>query len=244
MSVFGRVHSIESFSTVDGPGVRAVIFLQGCFLNCIYCHNPDTWNIKAGELIDSDSLLKKVLEYKEYVKGGVTLSGGEPFLQPEFILDLLKKLKLEKIHTAIESSCAIELNEKTEQILEKTDLLILDLKALNEKECRKICNADISKSLNILNYCEKNNKKVWVRHVLLPNFTLKTELLKEISKFLQKFNCIERIELLPFHKMGEFKWKELNLKYNLTNTMPPTKEEVLNAAEIFKNNKIKVVVSF
>ena len=244
MSVFGRVHSIESFSTVDGPGVRSVIFLQGCFLKCIYCHNPDTWEIKAGKLIDSDSLLKQVLEYEKYIKGGITLSGGEPFLQPEFILDILEKLKLKGIHTAIESSCAVELNEKIEQILEITDLLILDLKALSEKECKKICNADILKSLNILDYCEKNNKKVWVRHVLLPNFTLKTELLKEISEFLQKFNCIKRIELLPFHKMGEFKWKELNLEYKLTETMPPTEENILKAAEIFKNEKIEVIVSF
>ncbi len=242
MNVFGRVHSFESFSTVDGPGIRSVVFLQGCSLKCIYCHNPDTWNFNAGKFVGSDYVVQKILEYRTYIKnGGVTLSGGEPLLQPKFAFEILKNLKSQGIHTAVESSCAVGFNHMIEQILEKTDLLILDLKAANENECKKICNANISKTIKILNFCEKINKKVWVRHVLLPNFTLKTKLLESLAEFLTGFSCIERVELLPFHKMGEFKWEELNLKYILKNVDAPSADELQSAIKIFKKNNLNVV---
>ncbi len=239
MGEFGWVHSIESFSTLDGPGVRVVIFLQGCFLNCIYCHNPDTWQQHTGKKIHFKDLFNKIKEYEGYIKnGGVTLSGGEPLLQSQFAANFLGCCKRNKIHTAIETAGSVDL-EKAKSVLEKTDLLILDLKGLHKLDCEKICKIKIERAIEILNYCEKEGKPVWIRHVLVPNYTLNYNKLKEIAKFLKKFKVIQRVELLPFHKMGEYKWQKLNFLYTLEQTNPPNEEEIKNCLKIFKDEGLK-----
>ena len=234
MSDFGWVHSIESFSTLDGPGVRVVVFLQGCFLNCIYCHNPDTWRQEVGKKVHFIDLFNKIQEYGKYIRnGGVTLSGGEPLLQSGFSSNFLNCCKKNGFHTAIETAGSVDL-EHAEIVLEKTDLLILDLKGLDKVDCKQICKIDIEKTIKILNYCELKEKPIWIRHVLVPKYTLNYDKLKKIAKFLKKFRNIQRVELLPFHKMGEYKWKELNLFYTLKTTKPPTREELQICSKIFE----------
>ena len=240
MGEFGWVHSIESFSTLDGPGVRVVVFLQGCLLNCIYCHNPDTWQQQVGEKIHFRDLFNKIKEYEGYIKnGGVTLSGGEPLLQVDFARNFLNCCKENQFHTAIETAGSVEL-EKSKLVLEKTDLLILDLKGLSEVDCKKICKIKIERAIEILKYCEKQKKPVWIRHVLVPNYTLNYNKLKNIAKFLKKFKVIQRVELLPFHKMGEYKWEELNFFYTLKETNPPSEEEIKNCLKIFEEEGLKI----
>ena len=234
MSEIGFVHSFESFSAVDGPGIRVVVFLQGCVNGCIYCHNPDTWAIGCGRRIEAKELAEKIEEYRGYIRsGGVTLSGGEPFLQPFFSEELLIRCKENGFHTAVESSGSVDL-KVAESVLEETDLLILDLKALRQKDCEKVCGIDINKSIEILKYCEEEKKPVWVRHVLVPGVNLDYEKLEEMAEFLKKFKTIKRVELLPFHKMGEYKWEELSIPYTLKNTKTPTENEMEKAFEIFR----------
>ncbi len=242
MSRKGKIHSIETFSTVDGPGIRLVVFLQGCFLECIYCHNPDSWNFKAGKEKTALEVFEKIKEYAAYIKnGGITISGGEPFLQPEFCLELLNLCKKEKIHTAIETAASTPL-EVSKEVINNLNLLILDLKAAEKDAAKKICKIDIKNPVETLKYCEKIKKDVWVRHVLLSGFTLKEEELNKTAEFLKEFSCIKRVELLPFHKMGEFKWQELKIPYSLKEVEPPTDEEINTAVKIFKNHKINVIV--
>ena len=223
---FGRVHSIESFSAVDGPGVRMVIFLQGCYLNCIYCHNPDSWSAQAGKVMGVRQLLEKFEEYRGYLKnGGVTISGGEPLLQ----------------HTAIETAGSVPL-KKALPALNVADLLILDIKSLDENCAKSICKLNIENTINILKHCEQVSKPVWIRHVLLPGYTLKHNLLHELAKFIKKFKCVERVELLPFHKLGEYKWRELGMHYKLEDIKEPTAEELEQCIDIFKSEGVLALI--
>ena len=231
----GFIHSIESFSTVDGPGIRVVIFLQGCFLNCIYCHNPDTWAINSGKEVSAEKLIEQIEEYRGYIKnGGVTLSGGEPLLQPVFVEKFLALCKDRGFHTAIETAASVSL-KNVEKVLNRTDLLILDLKGLNPLDCKKVCAIEVERVIRILNFFEENNRPVWVRHVIVLGITLDFKKLEEIAVFLGKYSVIECVELLPFHKMGEYKWKELNIPYTLENTRVPTEEEMEKCNQIFKS---------
>ena len=240
-NVMGKVHSIESFSAVDGPGIRVVVFLQGCFLRCIYCHNPDTWDVNGGKKMSAEDVAKKVLEYENYItKGGVTLSGGEPLLQTEFALNLLKILKEKNLHTACETAASLPL-KRVKDVLKYIDLVILDLKSIDEESCKKICRLDVNSSLDLLNYCEKTKKDVWVRHVIVPQYTLNFEKLKEMAVFLKKFSVIKKAKLLAFHKMGEYKWKELNFEYDLYDLRVPTQKEIDLAVKIFRDEGLLIV---
>lgn len=232
--VTGRIHSLESFGAVDGPGVRFIVFLQGCPLKCLYCHNADSWDAKSGEIITSEELTDKIIDYKNFIeKGGVTFSGGEPLLQYEFVLDTIKRCKEINLHTAIDTSGSIPLG-KVKDTIDACDLLLLDIKSFDSELCKKITGMDNTNALAILDYCEKTGKAVWIRHVCVPNLTLDQEKLTKLADYLRNFDCIEKVELLPFHKMGEYKWEELNRHYELTDTPSPTKEEMEMAKDIFK----------
>lgn len=231
--VFGRVHSEESFGTLDGPGVRFVVFLQGCALRCIYCHNPDTWNTKEGELVSSKSVVKKILRYRSFIKdGGVTLSGGEPLMQPEFCKAIIQGCSEYGLHTAIDTSGAIPL-ERCVDAVNAADMLLLDVKTLDNGLSKKITGRGNEDTLRLLAYCESVGKTVWIRHVLVPGYTLFEDQLVELADFLKEFRCVEKVELLPFHKLGEFKWKELQCEYSLYDTPAPTRDEVAMAKRIF-----------
>lgn len=236
--VSGYVHSQESFGTVDGPGIRYVFFLQGCPLRCLYCHNPDSIPQKQGNIWTAAQVVRQVLRHKSYIQsGGVTLSGGEPLYQPEFATAILKLLAQEGIHTAIDTSGFMPLS-LVQQAVDTTDLILLDIKALEPELCRDISGADNANALALLNYCEQTGKPVWIRHVLLKGYTLDEKKLEDLAKFLQGYTCVQRIELLPFHKLGESKWQELDpalgLEYQLYDTPETSKEEAQWARALFR----------
>jgi pyruvate formate lyase activating enzyme len=236
----GRIHSIESFGAVDGPGVRFVAFLQGCPLKCLFCHNPDSWETNGGREISAKELVDQILEYRNFIKdGGVTLSGGEPLMQPEFVKEVLTLCKQNGLHTAIDTSGGVELI-LSRQAIDAADMLLLDIKDVDSDDCEVLTGRPNKMAFDTLDYCEKTKKPVWIRHVLVPGYTLKQEKLERLAKFLSGYQCIEKVELLPFHKMGEFKWKEMNKKYELSDTPIPTEEQVKMAREIFIKQGLKL----
>lgn len=241
MAIRGRFHSKETFGTVDGPGIRYVAFLQGCNLRCLYCHNPDTWNGEGYAFMMSvPDFVRDVLSYRNFIRsGGVTFSGGEPLLQPDFVSVSIAALHDYGIHCAIDT-CGHFPFSPAKRALTDADLLLLDIKALDPVLCRTITGQDNSGALQTLEFRQQLKKPVWIRHVLLPGYTLKRELLEEMAAFLSGYSCIEKVELLPFHKMGEFKWKQLRLPYRLKDVRPPEPEEMEMARDIFRRAGLSV----
>lgn len=237
----GELHSFESLGTVDGPGLRFVIFMQGCPLRCKFCHNPDTWKIDEAKYHRSpDFVLEHVLKYKKFFKnGGVTITGGEPFMQPEFLMELLKKLKKEGIHTAVDTSGYI-FNEKVKEILKYVDLVLLDIKAIREKTYKSITGVELKPTIDFAKYLDKIGKPVWIRHVLVPTLNDDTKMIKELAEFVSTLKNVEKVEILPFHKMGEHKWEQVEKIYELSKIQPPSEEKVNQTKEIFRNYGIKV----
>lgn len=233
-SVIGHLHSIESFGALDGPGVRFVAFLQGCSLRCLYCHNPDTWSHSGGYPVASDELVKTILSYKSFIKnGGVTLSGGEPLLQPSFCEAVLRGCREHGLHTAIDTSGAVPLAQ-SKPAIDAADLLLLDIKDLEPEGAKALTGCDNANTMATLDYCEQTGKDVWIRHVLVPQYTMTDEKLRRLAAFLAGYSCIRRVELLPYHKLGDFKWQSLGLTLPLENVDVPTPEEVAHAKIIFK----------
>jgi len=233
-SVTGRIHSIESFGTLDGPGIRYVLFMQGCPLRCLYCHNPDARSMDAGRVMTAGEVLADILTYRPFIaRGGVTLSGGEPLLQPEFACELLDGCREHKLHSAIDTSGAIPLSRAAPAI-DRADLILLDIKALDDGQCVALTGASNRNALATLEYCETARKAVWIRHVLVPGYTLDEPRLERLADYLLRYACIRKIELLPFHKMGEYKWEALKCPYELKDTPPPTDEEVRRARAVFQ----------
>jgi len=228
----GRIHSIESFGTLDGPGIRYVLFLQGCPLKCIYCHNPDTWRRSGGTERTVADVFSDILKYRRFISG-VTLSGGEPLMQPQFSKELLQLCKEEKLHTAIDTAGSIPL-AGCKGAVDLADLILLDIKALDDALCIEMTGRDNRYVLELLNHREETGRDVTIRHVLLPGYTLDEVKLTQLADFLKPYQCVKEIELLPFHKMGEYKWEELGQAYQLKNVLPPTAEETQAAKEIFK----------
>ena len=236
------LHSTESFGTVDGPGVRFVIFLQGCPMRCQYCHNPDTWRMGGGREMDSEDIIRDILSYRNFIRtGGVTLSGGEPLLQPEFAADIIKKCAAHGIHTALDTAGAVPLSV-SQPVLDAADLILLDIKAFNNDLCKQLTGRGNEDTLKTLGYCELSQKPVWLRHVLVPGLTLEKGLLENLADYLVHFSCIQQVELLPFHKMGEYKWKELRYPYALSDTPAPTREDLKMAREVFETRNLKVLL--
>ena len=227
----GKIYSFESFGTVDGPGIRFVIFMQGCHLQCKYCHNRDTWDCSGGTLYSADEIVEKVENYKNYIVpsgGGVTISGGEPLLQTNFLLELLPKLRDKGFHIAIDTSGVFELTENIKKIINLSDLILLDIKCINDDICKKLTGVSNKKELEFAKYLSKINKPMWVRQVIVPGVTDKKKDLLNLKEFLSTLNNVEKIELLPYHDMGKFKWEQLGLKYPLADTPIATNEDVEN----------------
>lgn len=232
----GRIHSIETCGTVDGPGIRYVIFTQGCPLRCQYCHNPDTWNKDGGQVYTIDELMEDILKYKSYMKfskGGVTISGGEPLLQPEFVKELFMRCKEEGIHTALDTSGFIPL-QKAKDVLEYTDLVMLDIKNMIPERYKEITNVPLAPTLEFARYLEEKGIPMWIRYVLVPGLSDNEESLHSLGQFLKDFKHLERLQLLPFHKMGEYKWEELGHEYKLADTDEPTEQQYNHASDILK----------
>lgn len=234
---FAKIHSIETFGTVDGPGVRFVTFFQGCNLECKYCHNRDTWNINDGTYISVDDLFNNILKYKTYItpNGGFTASGGEPLLQPYFLISLFKKLKEANIHTAIDTSGMIEITDTIKELLSLTDLVLLDIKHIIPEKSKELVGFSNGKELDFAKYLSDNNIPVWIRQVIIPGITDNEDDLIKLKDFLNSLNNVKRVELLPYHNLGKHKWETLGVEYKLSNVKNATAEDINRAKSILEN---------
>jgi len=237
----GYIHSIETLGTRDGPGIRFVVFMQGCPLRCKYCHNPDTWRLQEGKKATIDELMERIVKGKPYFQrsnGGVTISGGEPTLQFDFTLELLKRCKEEGLHTAIDTSGYVD-RDKFKEMLEYVDLVLLDIKQIDAGKHQELTGVSNERTLAIVDLMEEEGQPYWVRHVIVPGYTDSKEDLSGLARFLQDKKYLERLELLPYHNLGEYKWQELGLKYELTGVKPPSKERMKEIERLFRDYGIK-----
>lgn len=239
MSVKGYVHSLESFGLVDGPGVRYVVFLQGCKMRCKFCHNPETWSADGGEEYTAEELFKKAYRYKNYWKqnGGITVSGGEPLLQIDFVTEFFRLAKQKGVNTVLDTagqpfSENDEWLEKFKALMEYTDLVMLDLKEMDGNLHHDLTGFGNENVLKMAQWLSDNNKPMWIRHVLVPGVTDSESGLREMKRFVDTLNCVERVEILPYHTLGMFKWEKLGIPYPLDGVRTPTDEEVKKAEEI------------
>lgn len=219
---------------VDGPGVRYVLFFSGCSLRCKYCHNPDTWKLRDGQLTRVTDVIHDIRQYQSYLRfsgGGVTVTGGEPLMQPQFLIELLKACKSENLHTALDTAGYVS-SEIAAQVLQYTDLLLLDIKAFNPTVYKDLTGVELAPTLELLRLSQDMGVPVWIRFVLVPGLTDNEDDLRGMADFLRQFSNIEKIEVLPFHKLGEFKWAELGLPYTLADVEPPGKAALAKAREI------------
>lgn len=234
---YAKVHSIESFGTVDGPGIRFVLFLQGCHLECKYCHNRDTWDINGGEYKSVDDIVEKVKEYKNYIipsGGGVTVTGGEPLLQVKFLIEFFERLKKEGINTCIDTSGMVALTEDIKEVLKMTDLVLLDIKHIDDEKCKDLVGKSNKLELEFAKYLSDNNIRMWIRQVLIPGYTDDEKDLIKLKEFINTLHTVEKVQVLPYHSMGKNKWKKLGLKYGLDGVREATTEEVEKAKKILK----------
>lgn len=233
--MIGHIHSIESFGTVDGPGIRFVIFMQGCTLKCKYCHNRDTWKVNSGNEVSIDELVKEILNYKTYMDnsgGGVTVSGGEPLLQAEFVTELFKRLKKLGIHTALDTAGSLPLSSTIKELLKYTDLVLLDIKHINDEKAINLTGFSNKNNLDFAKYLNNVNIPVWIRQVLVPGYTDDKFDLQKLKSFIDTLSNVEKIEILPYHNLGAFKWDELGDTYELKNVIPPSQEDIEKAEQI------------
>lgn len=231
---YAKVHSVESFGTVDGPGIRFVLFLQGCHLQCKYCHNRDTWDINSGTYKSLDEVFDKIMKYKNYIypNGGVTITGGEPLLQAKFVFELFKKLKEQNIHTCIDTSGMVALTDDIKKVLSLTDLVLLDIKHIDDSKCKELVGKSNKLELEFARYLSDNNINVWIRQVLIPGYTDNEQDLIKLKDFINTLKTVRKIELLPYHDMGKFKWKNLGAKYELENVRPADSKDIEKAKKI------------
>ncbi|MDE7330380.1 MAG: pyruvate formate lyase-activating protein [Clostridia bacterium] len=235
----GFIHSTESFGTVDGPGVRFVAFMQGCPMRCKYCHNPDTWAFSGGKEISAEELAKNALKYKSYIEeGGVTVSGGEPLAQADFVAEFFKIIKGAGLHTALDTS-GITFNPddknsvlKHEKVLQYTDLVLLDIKHIDCNEHKKLTGHGNKNVLAFAEYLSDTGKDMWIRHVLVPDITDSDGYLYALRDFIDTLKTVKKVEVLPYHTMGEVKYEKMGISYPLKGAAPPEDKRILNAKAI------------
>ncbi len=240
----GYVHSLESFGSVDGPGVRYLIFLSGCAMRCQFCHNPDTWDRNAGMPYTADELLSKALRFQEYwgEEGGITVSGGEPLLQVDFLIEFFQKAKAKGVHMTIDTSGSPFTKKepffgKFQELMKYTDLLLLDIKQMDEEKHRLLTGRTNQNILDMARYLSETEKPVWIRHVLVPERSDFDEDLQKLYAFIQTLHNVERVEVLPYHTLGAYKWKELGYEYPLEGIDAPSRERIQNANRILHTGK-------
>lgn len=252
----GRVHSLETFGLVDGPGVRYVVFLQGCRMRCKFCHNPETWNMNGGEVWTAKDLFARAYRYKTYwmkgekLNGGITVSGGEPLLQIDFLIEFFKLCKDKDIHTTLDTSANPFTREepfisKFNELMKYTDLVMLDIKNIDKVGHKQLTGHPVDNILDCARYLDEIGKDMWIRHVLVPDTLQTGDLsysdrdgqLEELSKFIDTLSNVKRVEVLPYHTLGIQKWEELGIPYKLDGVEPPSDERVENANRILKTDK-------
>lgn len=224
-SVSGRVHSIQSLGTVDGPGLRFVIFLQGCNLRCKCCHNPDTWEMESDKQFTPEEIVEKAIKYKEYFgeKGGITLSGGEPLLQADFCYEIFKLCHEKGINTCLDTSGSI-FNDSVKKMLTETDRVLLDIKYTNNADYIKNVGCSLEKPLELLEYLNKNKIPTTIRQVIIPTINDNEENIGRINEIVEKYSCIDKVELLPFKKICQTKYDSMNMTFPFGYLDTPTKE--------------------
>ena len=238
----GRIHSIETCGTVDGPGIRYVIFTQGCPLRCLYCHNPDCRHPNDGKEVTVDELITDIQKYKSYINfsgGGLTITGGEPLMQPGFITEIFRRCQELGIHTALDTSGYVNL-ATAKPVLKYVDLVLLDIKSFDRQTYQQVTQVSLEPTLRFARYLSEINQPAWIRFVLVPNLTDASKNIHGLAKFISQLNNIERVEILPFHKMGEYKWEQLGYDYQLKDTPSASPELVDRAKAIFQEYGIQV----
>ena len=242
--MIGYIHSIETFGTVDGPGVRFVVLLKGCPMRCIYCHNPDTWSMENATTMTSEEILTKYAKNASFYKnGGITVTGGEPLLQLDFVIDLFKKAKEKNIHTCLDTS-GITFNEKDlskyEQLIKVTDLVMLDIKHINNTKHKEITGKENDNILRFAKFLDQNNINMYIRHVIVENYTTDEKDLFELGRFIGSLKNVKALDVLPFHNLGKVKYEKLGFPYKLKDMENLSKEKAQSA----KNHILKGIYSY
>ncbi len=243
--MLGRINKLETFGSVDGPGVRFVVFTQGCPMRCLFCHNPETWDFKgeaAGAFdISAGDLLRKALRYKSYwgADGGITVSGGEPLMQMDFLIEFFELAKAEGIHTCIDTSGVNFVRNdpyfgKFERLMKSTDLLLVDLKIIDAEEHKRLTGHAIDHNLELFRYLDEIGKPVWIRHVLVPGISDNDEYLARTREFIQSLHNVEKVEVLPYHSLALAKYQQMGIDYTLKDTKSPSPERIANAKMILE----------
>ena len=235
----GYIHSTESFGTVDGPGVRYVVFFQGCPMRCKYCHNPDTWRFEGGREVTAEELMAEYDSYKEFLKsGGITATGGEPLAQPEFLAEFFSLAKSKGVHTCLDSSGIVydpECPEKVDKVLAATDLVMLDIKHIDPEEHKKLTGFSNKNILSFAHHIAELGIPLWIRHVVVPGITDSEDELFRLGEFISGLKTLKALDVLPYHDMAKVKYKELGIPYPLPDTPPLTKEQAHAARDIIMN---------
>ncbi|EAG7535141.1 pyruvate formate lyase-activating protein [Listeria monocytogenes] len=245
--VLGRVHSVETMGTVDGPGIRFIVFMQGCLLRCQFCHNPDTWKIGTGTERSAQDVFDEAIKYKEFWDasgGGVTVSGGEPLLQVDFLIEFFTLCKAAGVHTTIDScgGCFTrypEFIEKLDRLMEVTDLILLDIKQINPEKHLKLTTKSNAPIIDFAHYLRDKEQPIWIRHVLIPTKTDDPEDLTKLHEFIQTLPNVKQVDVLPYHTMGVYKWKEMGIRYPLEGIEAPEEEVVALANKILETSSYK-----
>ena len=234
-NLLGKIHSIESCGTVDGPGIRFVIFMQGCPMRCLYCHNPDSWDYDSNNLMTVEDILKQYEGIKEFCTGGITVTGGEPLVQIDFITELFKKAQEKNIHTALDTSGVLfnkENTNKIEKLLKYTSLVMLDIKHIDDIEHKKLTGFSNKNILEFASYLSDKNIPTWIRHVVVPTTTYKEEYLTQLGEFIAKLKNIKALDVLPYHDMAKVKYEKLGIKNPLNSIPALSKEDAIKARNI------------
>ena len=242
--IIGKIHSFESFGSADGPGVRCIVFLQGCRMRCKYCHNPDTWSLDKGQEQTPEEVIKKALRYKSYwgKNGGITVSGGEALLQIDFVLELFKLAKAKGIHTTIDTAGNPFTREgeffgKFQELIKVTDLFLLDIKQIDNEAHKSLTGHTNENILDMATYLSEQGKDMWIRYVLVPGYTDLEEDMSKLHDFIETLNTVKRVEVLPYHTLGVFKWEQLGVPYTLEGVNAPSKESIEKANQILETDK-------
>lgn len=228
MSLKGRIHSFESFGTVDGPGIRFIVFFQGCLMRCLYCHNRDTWDLQGGREVTVDELMKEIVTYRHFINasgGGVTASGGEAILQAEFVRDWFRACHAEGINTCLDTNGFVRRYDPViDELIDESDLVMLDLKQLDDNIHKNLVGVSNHRTLEFARYLAKRNQRTWIRYVVVPGYSDDEKSARLLGEFTQPMKNIEKIELLPYHELGKHKWAVMGQEYKLEGVKPPPKE--------------------